>query len=264
MINNRVVLVLGAGASMPYDFPSGAQLKADVVEMGTIHDNDPFRRTFPPGVFNDRLFASFQQDLANSPLTSIDALLEARPDYLSIGKHTIAYMLVRKEDPNRFQSGNISAARDWYRYLFELMLDEGLDRLPNNELAAVTFNYDRSFEFYFVNGLMSTFGLSYHDAREHMSFLEVIHVHGQLGKLEKSAVTQDGRPYNAKADSQRVQVAAQGIKIISELSPDPTSDDWSGFRRAWHQLEQAKSIVFIGFGYNRNNVLRLMNCNVAR
>ena len=51
MINNRIVLVLGAGASMPYQFPSGAELKAEVQSFGTVHAKEPgivvWRATMP-------------------------------------------------------------------------------------------------------------------------------------------------------------------------------------------------------------------------
>ena len=263
MINNRIVLVLGAGASMPYHFPSGAELKAEVQSFGTVRESSPFGKTFQPNSFDEQLFSSFQRDLAQSPLNSIDAFLEARPEFLDIGKHTIALLLIRKENQNQFLTANIDPEENWYKYLFELMLDEGIENLSYNKLTVITFNYDRSFEYYFVSGLMATYGLSFDEAQQSMNFIKVIHVHGQLGELIEAGVTQSGRSYEPVANAERVRVAARGIKIISELSTDPTSDDWSGFRNAWRELEQARAIVFIGFGYNRNNVLRLLDCKVA-
>lgn len=258
MINNRIVLVLGAGASIPYQFPSGAELKAEVRNLGTVQRGTLFSKSFAPGTFDQAFFSAFQENLAKSPLKSIDAFLEARPDYLEIGKHTIAFLLINREHPNQLLDAKMDSDENWYKYIFGLMLDEGLGQLAHNKLTVITFNYDRSFEYYFVGGLMSSYDLSFQEATQAMSFMDVIHVHGELGKLIESGLSDIGRSYEPVADASRVAVAARGIKIISDLSEDTRTEEWSGFRQAWRELKQTDCIVYLGFGYNRNNIRRLM------
>jgi hypothetical protein len=49
-----------------------------------------------------------------------------------------------------------------------------------------------------------------------------------------------------------LQVAANGIKIIHEVSPRSAE-----FREARAALRDAKRIIFLGFGFDRRNVQRL-------
>lgn len=261
MINTNVVLVLGAGASCPYDFPSGEMLKANVVDINGSDRIDEFKKTFKHDSFDEEAFELFRVRLQRSPVRSVDAFLEANPNWMAIGKQAIAYRLIQRENPDRLINENI--ARDnWYQYVFELLIDSGLDSLSDNKFSVITFNYDRSFEFYLINGLMNTFGLSFRDAKGAMTFLKVVHVHGQLGELSDYTATGVGRNYSTAVTVESVNIAANGIKIISELSSERSHPDWDGFRSAWDLLEDAEFIVFIGFRYNRQNLNRLLNCKI--
>ena len=255
MIRNSVVLVLGAGASQPYDFPLGLALKREAQAI-VPHNDTEFLQSFRPGRFDTHEFDEFARVLKRSPIGSIDAFLEARRDFVDIGKHVIAYLLIKREDPNAL--GDLSPKDDvnWYRYLFNLMTKEGLGGFKENNLQIVTFNYDRSFEFFFLNALMSTYGLNYHYAQEQLSHIRIIHVHGQLGMLAETAEPGISRPYYADISAELVQTAAEGIRIVHELEGE--SGDWEGFKQAWGALHTARTIIFLGFGYEPENIRRLL------
>ena len=168
----------------------------------------------------------------------------------------IAYLLIKREFPDAL--GDLSPMDDnnWYRYLFQLMTKEGLGGFKENNLQIVTFNYDRSFEFFFLNALMSTYGLNFHYAQEQLSHIRIIHVHGQLGMLAETSEPGISRTYDADTSAVQVQTAAEGIRIVHELEGE--RGDWKGFEQAWGALHTARTIVFLGFGYAPENIRRLL------
>jgi hypothetical protein len=240
MINSRVVVVLGAGASQPYGFPIGKQLKAAVLELQNHQSTHPFRKSFEIGRYDPKLFEAFVSELSRAPFDSVDAFLEARPEFVDIGKHAIAFVLIRKETVNALLDPGIDKQGNWYKYILQLMLDDGLDQLQSNKLSIVTFNYDRSLQQYLIMSLMSAYALTFDKAAAELKFLKIIPVHGQLGTLIEKGASDAGRDYQPVTDSQRVSIAAQGIKIISELTEHPGNPEWSGFRAAWETLEFAE------------------------
>ena len=89
MIKVPTVLVVGAGGSIPYGFPSGFGLKRE------FNSND-FRKamefTFGESTAND-----FLDTLLTSGVPSVDAFLGRRPEFTEIGKFAIAAALLPKE-----------------------------------------------------------------------------------------------------------------------------------------------------------------------
>jgi len=133
MIRNKVVLVLGAGASQPYEFPSGTSLKREAQAI-IPHNDDEFRQSFLPGGLDIEEFKEFSRELARSPVGSVDAFLEARRDFVDIGKHVIAYLLIKRENPKALGDLSPKDNENWYRYLFQLMTTEGLGGFKENNL----------------------------------------------------------------------------------------------------------------------------------
>ena len=86
MIRTPTVLVLGAGASMPYGFPSGQGLKENIISFGAeVHK----RIEHLPRCTQER-FQEFQRELRYSSQSSVDAFLEHRPELVPLGKALIA------------------------------------------------------------------------------------------------------------------------------------------------------------------------------
>lgn len=94
MITEKTVFILGAGASMPYGYPSGRQLKNQVIETLRKDSGPGFKRLIDFGyrpsqlkIFRDALFLSGK--------LSVDALLEHQPELVNIGKSAIAFVLTK-------------------------------------------------------------------------------------------------------------------------------------------------------------------------
>ena len=80
-----------------------------------------------------------------------------------------------------------------------------------------------------------------------MATIEMIHVHGSLGKLSSSHP--NGRPYAPTLDADVIRNAANEIIVIGEASGDTAE-----FERARGVLSKARRIVFLGFGFHPQSV----------
>ena len=98
MIETETALIVGAGGSIPYGFPSGAELKGEV-----IHNLSRARHA------SELLIAEFGQDAAEefwvalkeSGQQSVDAFLERRSEFTRLGKLAIAQALLPLEKTGR-------------------------------------------------------------------------------------------------------------------------------------------------------------------
>ena len=260
LIDKQTVFVLGAGASIPYGYPTGLELSNSIIEMidfdesqlsdeeiiatkGTlainaIHEN-----------FNNDLlkeFLRFKQGLEDSSRSSIDSFLENRSEFCDIGKRCIAWNLIRKE------YNTISNKRDWFEYLHDSEFARGCNSLEDyshNNIDFITFNYDRVLEHNLITRLKGTYGNNEVECAEMIDdSFEIVHVHGKLNDL--SWESEDGRAYGQKPDSQEEwKKAADGINIIHEKMGDKP------FKEAIKLIKNAELIVFLGL--NLHNTINL-------
>ncbi|MBL7961455.1 hypothetical protein JNL27_14570, partial [bacterium] len=99
MILENTVLILGAGASMPYDYPSGAVLKQGICRDLTTHTNNvrpPAQELMRTGLDISEI-KSFRDALFFSGRQSVDEFLEHRNEFMTIGKRAIAQALIPHE-----------------------------------------------------------------------------------------------------------------------------------------------------------------------
>jgi hypothetical protein len=104
LFTTDTVLILGAGASIPYGFPSGADLVIRICARGA-----GAYRAF--GI-EEQQAAEFIQALRASEQPSVDAFLEHRPNFMHVGMVAIAATLVECE-----QEANLRKPGEWYGYL---------------------------------------------------------------------------------------------------------------------------------------------------
>jgi hypothetical protein len=248
MINVPTVLVLGAGASVPYGFPSAEELKRLICGAFDIQTN-PHPAQFLADRYDYSLeqFAEFREALSKSGKTSVDEFLEHRKEFVDVGKLAIAYCLIPYENENNLFLTEARRGGDWYQYLFN-KLNAPFHEFAGNQLSVVTFNYDRSLEHYLLTTLQNAYGRSYEECAELVAKIPIVHVYGQLSRVPYPKP--DSRPYYPKAElSMSAGNAAQGIKILHDADPK--------FEEAHKLLIQAKTICFLGFSYHPVNVQRL-------
>lgn len=241
------MFILGAGASMPYGFPSGEELVGKIIkELSEPTLNQP-KRILCELDFSEYDIQLFQSQLRLSQRSSIDAFLEYRPEFLKIGKAAIATILIPYEKENELYDRG-----DWYKYLFN-RLDRNFS--GREHLTFVTYNYDRSLEHYFFTSSMSSFGFSRDETEKFLSDISFIHIHGHLGFLPWQ--NEVSRPYtNGEVSATIVAQATRNIKIISDDVEDSTE-----YKIAGNCLLSAQRVCFLGFGFHPINVTRILGSN---
>ena len=161
MITRPTTLILGAGASQPFGFPTGSELRARILGLTRLNDTDSKNLLSIFG-FNQDQVMFFCDSFRKSGKASIDSFLEHRQEFSRIGKYAIAVALISNEDENKlFDVRNLN----WYQYLYskittDFFPTDFLD-LTRNRLSILTFNYDRSIEHYFLHALSNSYGESF-------------------------------------------------------------------------------------------------------
>jgi len=180
---------------------------------------------------------------------SVDLFLEKRPEYLEIGKAAIAAALIAYENPNSL--GRKEDGLSWYEYLFA-KLETSPEEFSQNKLAIITFNYDRSLEYFLFVALRHTYDLKENEAAKLVHSIPIIHVYGQLGAFPFLGLDNE-RYYTPEVKPELIKIAASGIRIISEDAADTPE-----FTQAHDLIAKAKVVCFLGFGFHTENVKRLI------
>ena len=249
MITTPTVLVLGAGASCPYGFPTAKRLRNDICEAFSSRDT-PAIRLLGDSAAPAEKFLEFREAFWQSGTSSIDAFLQGRPEFLPVGKFAIAYCLMAYENGKNLYDPP-EPHKDWYLDLSE-RLTSSFDEFENNQLSIITFNYDRSLDYYLFTSLRNRHGRSVDECIEKFAKLPIIHVYGQLGKIP---YPQRGcRHYLPFGEEEKkvhgvVVGASQGITLLHEKE--------SELREVHNLLAAAERVCFLGFGYHPLNLARL-------
>jgi hypothetical protein len=204
--------VLGAGASSEFNFPIGWGLLRAVVDDFNIglQNRKTLKDHFP---FSDVQIDSFRTALDLSGENSVDAFLEKRRDFMELGKLMTAIVLIGLEKTSKLFEG--SAGENWMRYLLGRMRAPSFQDFHKNEVAFITFNYDRSLEHFLCTTLASAYGKTEVEAGEVVKGIPIIHLHGQLGYLPWQQKA-DNRAYDTKIDKDILEMCIREIKVIHE------------------------------------------------
>lgn len=247
----KTVFVLGAGASIPYGFPSGQDLRYQLCTE-TLKPGDPRHAILMRMRFKYELVEQFRIALARSWASSIDMFLATRETFMDVGKAAIALTIATYEVNNALFFADPKV--DWFRYLWKHLHAREAAKFPASKYAFVTFNYDRSLEHSLSEGISNAYRESIDQASEIMP--EIVHVYGSLGKYPYDSVSvvipedDEGkfREFATPNSESTTRWSMDSIKIMTEKQPD------SRFvRRARELLSNAKQIIFLGFGFDEDN-----------
>jgi len=245
MIKEPTVLILGAGASVEYDFPLGRNLLLKICENASNKESTLFNSLIEFG-FDKNEINKFSQSLLYSMQPSIDAFLEHRTEYIEIGKAAIACTLIPCEVP-----GNVGRKEKlgWYEYLFSYLNSSKKDFI-NNNLSIITFNYDRSLEYFLLRSIEHSFNSKEPESIELLSNIPIIYVHGSLGELANNSANH--RKYEPTLDMGLLKKCIDSIHIIYEELQENEQ-----LEKAHEELKRAEKVCFLGFGYHQTNIDRL-------
>ena len=249
MIRTRTLFILGAGASIPYGFPSGATLREWLCD---ITRRDSAQHVINAlGVTREEI-GRFAGAFKSSGQLSIDSFLARRPDFKDIGKFCIAAELCRCEEPSAVK--RLNNDDHWYTLLWEALQRDAqsVKDIPLNAVKIVTFNYDRSLEYFLFEAMRNTFPqVTDDEALEVINSLNILHVYGSLGNFAAGPKA-DARTYYNPVDPTTLHIAAGGIRVIPEARDnDPI------FARAQENVIWSQRICLLGFGFDLLNLARL-------
>ncbi len=258
MIKEKTVFILGAGSSFPYGFPVGKVLRKNIIDsfQSIFRHSKEFSQAAKK-VNYIQLF-SFDQSFEESSNKSIDLFLSRNPDFEDLGKMAIAYYIKEAERTSVFND-DVNQSEDWYSYLFDV-LNGGIfspneyKKFNSNEVFFISFNYDRSLEYFIYNALKNSYmpirNMSFNNIIKEFQ-LPVYHVYGDLGDLSVF-------PYGGKvAHPIYIEEYCKNIRTIY-------SDRGEIEVSVLDKINQAKRIIFLGFSYQTENldILKIDKWNI--
>lgn len=192
----------------------------------------------------------------HSTTPSIDLFLARNRKYSQIGKRAIASLIYYAETKSRFREEMDADAegQDWYSHLYHRMTEslttpDSFTRFADNKITFITFNYDRSLEFFLYESLIHSFSeinLVKTKVKDLVPF-PFYHVYGLLAPLPWE--NEDGIPYKQpELDPSRIDHMIDNIHVIYD---ERTIKNSSQIKAV---ISNAQRIFFLGFGYAKENL----------
>ncbi len=285
MFKPGTVLVVGAGASSEFNLPLGAGLAANIARnLAVVAGRGGFRPHLADSLAYDLTRRRYRDDKLRWDdawaaaktiregilhAQSIDAFIDMHHEKLMIatfGKLQIALEILRAEGSstlavdrsninNRIDFRREQNAQSWLRVLAEILLEKAkASDLASigKELTIITFNYDRCIQHYLIEALSATLAIEYVVARQVVSQMKIIHPYGKLGDLPSArGGSGDGVAFGADPGDigDSVWEIADGLSTFTEEMRD------AGTLAEIHgAMAQATQLVFLGFGFQSQNV----------
>jgi hypothetical protein len=264
MIKRKTVFVIGAGAHCPYNFPDGAALIKSIIKMlpANPNENNEFRQEFFQAYGQEiggigKILVEFRRMLDLGGHSSIDSFLATHArfgGYPEVGKFAVAKCLLPLEFKASFSRtqkviSESNPDRDWLSYLFNYMsqgcLNSADEFIENNKSTFVTFNYDRTLEYFFYHRFQHTYGLSPAEALEKAKQIPIIHVYGSLGDFHSGVVKTSFTPIE-------IQSASACIRLMYEDRLQQPE-----IEKAKAAISDAAAVCFLGFSFDPDNIVRL-------
>lgn len=280
MLKRPTVLVLGAGASCDFGFPSGAKLMEEIAVAtdfreagGEFRGSREIWDAFLHGGGKSSACQAAGRALAAAlphSLSVDDVLytLGADPDIVAVGKLAIASIILRFErnatglkglqaDDAATRRTTLSALRSSWVSKLAAHLAAGLRREEPSKffenLTVINFNYDRCFEHVLFNVLSAQLQIDVKTAGQMVQSLTIHHPYGKVGPLPWEA-TEQPVAFGGSLEPQLLHNLSGQIKTLNDRSHDP--EEVSAWRFA---IENAECVAFLGFAFHEQNVSLLQS-----
>ena len=122
-------------------------------------------------------------------------------------------------------------------------------------VSIITFNYDRSLEYYLLT-VMRTHIRVEEEAFTLTKNLPIVHVYGQLG-LPDYYRHNRARPYRSEVSPPIIATCLSSMFLFTEGSKQVRQYFRSEQGLIDQYVRQAENLCFLGFGYNETNLRRL-------
>ena len=281
MFERKTVFVVGAGASCEVGLPAGDKLKdiiASKVDIRFQHGHELVRGDIDivetcrslaresNGRADINLLCGAGRSLASAmnQAISIDNYLHAHAEdnlVVTMGKLGIASSILEAEqvstiyvnasNGDRLDFANV---RDSWHNTFAKMLTEGVQRTDIEHIfdnvAIITFNYDRCIEHYLSYWLANYFKLHLSDAQALTLKLQIYHPYGQVGRLPWQNSPGGGISFGEELSRSNSLIAiSRQLRTFTErVEDDGTLEKMRNLLRA------AEKIIYLGFSFGSMNM----------
>lgn len=251
MIYRNTVLIVGAGGSAPYGFPTDSRLRNEILAAVRDEHSDIYQTLITGDHFSPYDLLPFHNRLQRADTETIDKFLKDLSHESHLGKAAIAAVLSQYEDPDTLQ---LADGDHWYQYLVNSLVTAcPFDDFKRNNLSIISYNYDRSLEHYLHTSLVNLYGKVSAEIARILQSIPIVHLHGVLSRLPWQA-RHNTREYRPESTINEILSSASMIQMVHEAGP------CEALEIAGHYIAQAEIIIFIGFGYHQDNLDRLHVC----
>jgi hypothetical protein len=277
MFTKKTVFVVGAGGSFEVGLPVGNTLKTRIAEKLDVRGTGSYegdqatvramaaaaKETGSYGSAMNRLVDAAQAIRGAMPLAiSIDNYLNTHShdaDVVMMGKLGITACILDAEaqstlrEYDRAYNIDFSKVPDAWHNTFCKMVTENvhlgdLESIFDN-VAIITFNYDRCIEHYLLAWLIRYMRLPYGDAAEICKRLRIFHPYGQVGQLPWQTSTGSGVRFGETPTEYNIRQISSQIRTFTERVED--EELLSKMRGL---LSEAEQIVYLGFSFGKMNM----------
>jgi hypothetical protein len=256
MITEETVFITGAGASKPYEFPTGKELRKqlcfDLPERIKPYISKDNRANSQDSVVINSKLLEFSSVFFKSSNQSIDLFLAKNTRFSQIGKIGVAACILDAEKKSKFREQMDNEDEDWYSYLFQRMSEdltkpEDYEHFRDNKVSFITFNYDRSLEYFMEESLLNSFTNITYSNLDYKSFIPFpfLHVYGCVANLP----SKNGNvlEYRKTIDYRKLDKLKDNIRLIYDRAGNEIETIKS-------TISNAKRIFFLGFGFAKENL----------
>lgn len=282
--NKSLVLVLGAGASKEVSLPIGDELKHKIANRLNFKF-EKFDHSLKNGdreLIQAFWLASRKSDGSQgdiNPLLQASRLIHgAMPMAISIdnfidshrnddrvafcGKLAITQCILEAETNSKLyvSPSNIynkldfnAIEKTWFNAFFQLLTEncqkENLAaRLQ--DIAVISFNYDRCLEHYLYLAFQNYYGISADESARSLASLEIHHPYGKVGALPWMSQSNGSIAYGATPNHQQLIEISKLLRTFTE-GTDPSVSDIDSIRDT---VANAERLLFLGFAFHRLNL----------
>jgi hypothetical protein len=255
MIKTPTLFILGAGASVPFGYPTGGELRDNICDKKyfnrLIKLVDQIPPSHPLGLTSEVRVKEFIKDFKDSMSYSIDAFLERRKEHMKIGKQAISMILKKYEIESQLKLS--MQANNWLMYLFNRINQCSFDNFNENKISFVIFNYDISLEQFIFKALQKFYGKEPGSAIQVLQNIPIVHLYGKINNNPFIDSNNDSDLLKA------ISIAENNLKLIkAERTNSGGKEAVTGeFKKAHSMIEKAQNIYFLGFGFDETNLERL-------
>lgn len=272
----KKLIILGAGANVDFGFPTGIELSKTIHSTWSNPNDEYITFLLLSLKKHEKKFNDFEdhREIAAKRIKRLSerfyyAGAESIDDFLSqplenfevpFGKLTILNLILDKEKKSILTGHPQSLFKwetNWLRILFGQefrfeTIDKLNEKLTQNPVKFITFNYDRSLEYFIFNAIKNYYGIEQRDAISIYNKIDFYHVYGKLAALEwesedpnnRLKFGDDFKDFPCDTD-EKLYRCISNIKVVNEDRSN--FESISNKCKDW--IQESDKVYFLGFGF---------------